>query len=259
MCNNCNDSSCISEILTGDSFTLLDSTVLKNVTYSAQPMSLEQIPYEKLTSDPSLLCSGHGIHLPSIFGVKKPEQDANLFDRSGLIGREKVGASTVEDEIFDFDVSNAGYQIWKDVAPGSIVGSIGHVNINIKGDAIAALNAAAYWTHVNDNNPLQGTTTHTIGRYNSYLRKGTVAESYILAHEKNTAFYADYVQLALWYLLGQEGNSDLGTKVQDQRIGRNLYQEAMGLQNAVIAQEAFVASNMGKKIVDQTNYWMNNG
>lgn len=229
----------ISEILTGDSLTLLGSTVLKQVNYpSSHQMSLEQISYEKLTSDPSLLCAGHGTHIPSVQRYRLIAQDdATIYDFPAWITP----------------------RAWPDVTPGMIIGSIGHNHINVSGDGIVAYNEGAYWTHMSAANPLRKVSTHTISRYNSFLRKGTVAESYILAHEKNTAFYADYVQLALWYLLGQEGNGSLGTKVQDQRIGRNLYQEAIGLQNAVIAQEAFVASNMGKKIVDQTNYWMNNG
>ena len=229
----------ISEILTGDSFTLLDSTVLKQVNYPSDSMSLEQISYERLSTDPSLLCAGHGVKIPSVKSSNEmSEEDATLFVPP-LINKQQ----------------------WPDVIPGTIVGSVGHQHINLKsGDNLIARNEQGYWVDVNPVNPLRRVQTRTIARYNSYLRKGTVAESYILAHEKNTAYYADYVQAALWYLLGQT-NGKFGVDPQPKVsiIGNNLCQEAIGLQEAVIAQEAFVASNMGKKIVDQTNYWMNNG
>ena len=211
----------------------------------ASPGSL--IPYGDLLTNAYLFCTLHGQHIPAVQGFQKPSWDATLNDYPQWLGLPGPVFRSIE-EIPEY-IGQKGDAMGMQLSP------LSSINAMTRRMFIMGLTAPLPYN--------QRATTHTLGLYTNKIKELTPVEAYVLAHNKHTGSYPDYVQKALWYVLEYLGVQAPKSPQQDNSTdnpiwGKVLSEEAMGLDDALTSLKTFTATNSGKILVDKTNYWMKN-
>jgi len=187
--------------------------------------SNRKITFEELASKDELICTEHGVHIPSRYSASNPYKDAT------------VSHSGIEQVVEELNGSNNRLQ-----NP-----------------------AYDYTNSPNAQNPYGPTGTdvtwsHTIATYNTVNRKTlSPAEAWVEAHKEDSSSYPGPVQQAVWPTLQRVYNinmnlSTFSSNPSMREIAKNLVLESKKYEEALQRYEAFKSQHNGNMLVDTTDY-----